>query len=106
MRELGYRAKYEAWSVGIYAANASDQAFFTSAVCNTRLRKRSVNRVLSVIVAWLDSLAAILQTLALRFASQPFKFSLHSYVRRALCGQCFAMLPAAILFDETFYRII
>lgn len=43
-----------------YAANASDQAFFTSAVCNTRLRERSVNRVLSVIEAWLDSLAAIL----------------------------------------------
>ena len=52
MRELGYRAKYEAWSVGIYAANASDQAFFASAVCNTRLRERSVNMVLSVIEAW------------------------------------------------------
>ncbi|WP_298782688.1 hypothetical protein [uncultured Campylobacter sp.] len=43
-----------------YAANASDQAFFTSAVCNTRLRERSVNRVLSVIEAWLnDHLATI-----------------------------------------------
>ena len=46
-----------------YAANASDQAFFASAVCNTRLHKRSVNRVLSVIGAWFDGLAAILQTL-------------------------------------------
>ncbi len=36
-----------------YATNASDQAFFASAVCNTRLHKRSVNRVLSVIEAWL-----------------------------------------------------
>lgn len=39
--------------------NASDQAFFTSAVCNTHLRKRSVNRVLSVIEAWFNDLAAI-----------------------------------------------
>jgi len=37
-----------------YAANASDWAFFTSAICNTRLHKRSVNRVLSMIEAWLD----------------------------------------------------
>ena len=42
-----------------YAANASDQAFFASAVCNTRLRERSVNRVLSVIGAWFDGLATI-----------------------------------------------
>ncbi len=34
-----------------YATNASDQAFFASAVYNTRLHKRSVNRVLSVIEA-------------------------------------------------------
>ena len=79
---------------------------FASAVCNTRLHKRSVNRVLSVIESLVYSLAAILQILALRFASQPFKFNPHSCGRRALCEQCFAMLPAAILFDETFYRII
>ncbi|MFC2527553.1 MAG: hypothetical protein ACFNVQ_00535 [Campylobacter sp.] len=42
-----------------YATNASDQAFFTSAVCNTRLRERSVNRVLSAIRAWFDGLATI-----------------------------------------------
>jgi len=27
VRELDYRAKYEAWSIGIYAVNASDWAF-------------------------------------------------------------------------------
>jgi len=42
-----------------YATNASDQAFFASAVCNTRLRERSVNRVLSVIEAWFNDLATI-----------------------------------------------
>ena len=42
-----------------YATNASDQAFFASAVCNTRLRERSVNRVLSVIEAWFNDLTTI-----------------------------------------------
>jgi len=32
---------------------------FASAVCNTRLRERSVNRVLSVIEAWFNDLATI-----------------------------------------------
>lgn len=39
-----------------YTTNASDWAFFTSAVCNTRLREHSVNRVLSVIEAWFNDL--------------------------------------------------
>ena len=46
-----------------YVAKRLRSGFFASAVCNTRLRERSVNRVLSVIGAWLDSLAAILQIL-------------------------------------------
>lgn len=58
MRELGYRAKYEARSVGIRRQTPPIR-LFASAVCNTRLRERSVNRVLSVIEAWFNDLTTI-----------------------------------------------
>lgn len=46
-----------------YTAKRLRSGFFASAVCNTHLCERSVNRALSVIEAWLDDLAAILQIL-------------------------------------------
>ena len=58
MRELDYRVKYEARSVGIRRKRFRS-GFFASAVCNTRLRERSVNRVLGVIEAWFNDLATI-----------------------------------------------
>ena len=42
-----------------YAAKRLRSGFFASAVCNTRLRERPVNRVLSVIEAWFNDLATI-----------------------------------------------
>ncbi len=63
-----------------YATNASDQAFFTSAVCNTRLRECSVNRVLSVIEAWFNDLTTISSNVhrAPNFAEFRRKISSHN----------------------------